>query len=110
MVARARWAGQEESSAGQEESSVSPSLTAVVVLVTVLHVAAFVVMILIRLSRDQADGTPAEHAKTRQCAICSEPATRLGYDGLDPNERRDPYTGRPYSTDLAHYHPLCAAH
>jgi len=89
---------------------VSPSLTTVVVLVTVLHVAAFVVMIMIRLRRDEADGTTAERAKIRQCAVCTEPATHLGYDGLDPNERRDPYTGRSYSTDLAHYQPLCASH
>ncbi|MGH3411211.1 MAG: hypothetical protein ACRDRJ_53230 [Streptosporangiaceae bacterium] len=42
--------------------------------------------------------------------MCSAPATRLGYDGLDPDERRDPYIGRPYSTELARYQPLCAAH
>jgi len=89
---------------------VSPSLTTVVVLVTVLHVAAFVVMIMIRLRRDEADGNTAERATIRPCAVCSEPATHLGYDGLDPDERRDPYTGRSYSTDLAHYQPLCASH
>jgi hypothetical protein len=40
-----------------------PQLT--IVLVTVLHVAAFVVMIMIRLRRDEADGTTAERAKVR---------------------------------------------
>jgi hypothetical protein len=69
---------------------VSRSLTTVVGLVTVLHVAAFVVMVMIRLRRDEADGTTAERAKIRQCAVCSEP--------------------RSYSTDLAHYQPLCASH
>ena len=49
-------------------------------------------------------------AQIRPCAVCSAPATHLGYDGLDPNERRDPYTSRPYSIDTAHYQPLCAAH
>jgi hypothetical protein len=89
---------------------VSPSLTTVVVLVTVPHVAAFVVMIMIRLRRDEADGTTAERAKIKQCAVCRQPATHLGYDGLDPNERRDPYTCRSYSTDLTRYQPLCASH
>jgi hypothetical protein len=42
--------------------------------------------------------------------VRSEPANHLGYDGLDPNERRDPHTGRSYSTDMARYQPLCAAH
>jgi hypothetical protein len=39
-----------------------------------------------------------------------QPSTHRGYDGLDPNEQRDPYTGRSYSTDMAHNQPLCAAH
>jgi hypothetical protein len=42
--------------------------------------------------------------------VCSEPAPYLVYDGLDPNEQHDPGTGRSYSTDMAHYQPLCAAH
>jgi hypothetical protein len=89
---------------------VSTSLTTVVILVTVLHVAAFAVMIMIRLRRDEANGSPRASAKVRPCAVCSEPATHLAYDGLDPNEQRDPHTGRPYSTDATHYQPLCAAH
>jgi hypothetical protein len=42
--------------------------------------------------------------------VCSEPATYLGYDGLDPDEQRHPDTGRPYSVNAVHYQPLCAAH
>jgi hypothetical protein len=42
--------------------------------------------------------------------MCSEPATYLGYDGLDPDAQRHPDTGRPYSVNAAHYQPLCAAH
>jgi hypothetical protein len=87
---------------------VSSSLTAVVVLVTVLHVAAFAVMIWIRVRRSEADGT--ESAVTTPCAVCGEPATHRSYDGLDPNEQYDPHTGRYWSADMAHYPPLCPAH
>ena len=86
------------------------SLTTLIVLVTLLHVAAFAVMIMIRLRREDADRATDETAMIRPCAVCSAPATHLGYDGLDPDERRDPHTGRPYSTDMARYQPLCAAH
>jgi hypothetical protein len=89
---------------------VSSSLTALVVLVTLLHVAAFVVMIVIRVRRNEVDGTTGESALITPCAVCGEPATHRGYDGLDPNEQRDPHTGRAYSTDMARYQPLCAAH
>jgi hypothetical protein len=89
---------------------VSSSLTSLIILVTLLHVAAFVVMVVIRVRRNEADGITGEIATITPCAVCSEPATHLGYDGLDPNERRDPHTGRSYSTDSAHYQPLCAAH
>ena len=88
----------------------SSSLTALVVLVTLLHVAAFVVMIVIRVRRNEVDGTTGESALITPCAVCGEPATHRGYDGLDPNEQRDPHTGRAYSTDMARYQPLCAAH
>jgi hypothetical protein len=91
------------------ESEVSSSLTTLIILVTLLHVAVFAVWIMIRLMRDPG-GTAAEGATVRPCAVCSEPATHLGYDGLDPNQRQDPYTGRSYSTDTAHYQPLCASH
>ena len=86
------------------------SLTTLVILVTLLHVGVFVIMIMIRLRRDGPDGATGDGATIRSCAMCSQPATHLGYDGLDPDERRDPHTGRSYSTDLAHYQPLCATH
>jgi len=92
------------------ESKVSSSLTTLVVLVTLLHVAALVVMIVIRVRRNEVDGTPGESALITPCAVCGEPATHRGYDGLDPKEQRDPHTGRAYSIDMAHYRPLCAAH
>jgi hypothetical protein len=96
---------------GREESAVSSSsLTTLIVLVTLLHVAVFAVMIMIRVWRNEADGTAGESTSTRSCAMCSEPATHLGYDGLDPDERHDPHTGRSYSTDVTHYQPLCATH
>ena len=61
--------------------------------------------------RSEADGpTTCESVNIMPCAVCGEPATGYGYDGLDPNERRDTHTGRPYSTDMAHYQPRCAAH
>ena len=88
----------------------SSSLATLIILITLIHVAAFVVMVMIRVWRNEADGATAESAKITPCAVCSQPATHLGYDGLDPNEQRDPHTGRSYSTDTAHYQPLCAAH
>jgi len=89
---------------------VSSSLTALIVLVTLIHVAAFVVMIVIRVRRNEVDGTRGTGTLATPCAVCGEPATHRRYDGLDSNEQRDPHTGRAYSTDLAHYRPLCSAH
>jgi hypothetical protein len=89
---------------------VSSSLTTLIVLITLIHVAAFVVMIVIRVRRNEVEGTAGKPALVTPCAVCSEPATHRSYDGLDPNEQRDPYTGRSYSTDMARYQPLCAAH
>jgi hypothetical protein len=89
---------------------VSASLTTLIVLVTLIHVAAFVVMIVIRIRRNEVEGTTGNSALITSCWVCGEPATHRSYDGLDPNEQRDPYTGRSYSTDMAHYRPLCAAH
>jgi hypothetical protein len=86
------------------------SLTTLVVLVTLLHVAVFAIMIMIRLRRDESGAAAGESATIRSCAMCSEPATHLSYDGLDPDERHDPHTGRSYSTDMARYQPLCATH
>ena len=88
----------------------SSSLTVLVVLVTLIHVAAFVLMIVIRVRRSEVEGTTGNSTLITACAVCGEPATHRSYDGLDPNEQRDPYTGRSYSTDMAHYQPLCAAH
>jgi hypothetical protein len=89
---------------------VNSSLTTVTILVTVIHVAALGVMIWIRVRRSEADGTTGESATITPCAVCGEPAIGLSYDGLDPNERRDPHTGRAWSDDVAHYRPACAAH
>ena len=86
------------------------TLTTLVILVTLLHVAVFVVMIVIRVRRTEPDGAAGHSAKITPCAVCGEPATRWNYDGLDPHEQRDPHTGRSWSTDMAHYQPLCAAH
>jgi hypothetical protein len=88
---------------------VGSSLTTLIILVTLLHVAVFAVWIWIRLMREPR-GTTGESANIRPCALCGEPATHLGYDGLDPNERHDPHTGRSYSTEMAYYQPLCATH
>jgi len=94
----------------QEGRAVSSSLTTLIILITLLHVAAFVIMVVIRVRRNEADGITDEGAKVTPCAVCSEPATHWSYDGLDPNEQHDPYTGRVYSIDMARYQPLCAAH
>ena len=88
----------------------SSSLTTLVILVTLIHVAVFVVMIVIRVRRTEPDGSAGGSAKTTPCAVCGDPATRWSYDGLDPDEQRDPHTGRSWSTDMAHYQPLCPAH
>jgi hypothetical protein len=89
---------------------VNSSLTTLIVLVTLLHVGVFVIMVMIRLRGGEASGTTGGSPAIRACAVCSEPATHLGYDGLDPDERHDPYTGRSYSTDMTHYQPVCATH
>jgi hypothetical protein len=88
----------------------SSSLTILIVLVTLIHVAAFAVMIVIRVRRNEVDGTAGKGGLITPCTVCGEPATHRGYDGLDPNEQRDPHTGRSYSIDMTHYQPLCAAH
>jgi hypothetical protein len=70
----------------------------VTILVSLLHVAALGVMILIQVWRSEADQpTTRESGKVTACAACGEPAAGRGYDGLDPNEQRDPYTGRAWS-------------
>jgi hypothetical protein len=86
------------------------SLTTLIVLITLIHLAALVVMLVIRIRRSEVDGTSGQTALITPCALCGEPASARRYDGLDPDERRDPHTGRSYSTNLAYYRPLCAAH
>lgn len=87
------------------------SLTTVTILVTLIHVAALGVMLWIRVRRSEADGpTTIESAKITPCAVCGEPSTGWGYDGLDPNEQRDPRTGRAWPDDMTHYRPVCATH
>lgn len=88
----------------------STSLAVLIILVTLIHVAAFAVMIVLRVRRNEVEGTAGDSAMIMPCSVCGEPATRRKYDGLDPNERRDPHTGRSYSTDMTFYQPLCAAH
>ena len=86
------------------------NLTTIVILVTVIHVAVLAFMIWFRVRRTAGDGLPVESAKITPCALCGEPATGWSYDGLDPNEQRDPHTGKAWSPDLTHYRPVCAAH
>ena len=88
----------------------STNLTLIVVLTSVIHVAALVVMIWIRVRRTEGDGIPAGSPKITPCALCGEPAAGWSYDGFDPNEQCDPHTGKTWSADMAHYRPLCAAH
>jgi hypothetical protein len=57
-----------------------------------------------------AGPTTRETGKVTACAVCGGPATGWGYDGLDPNEQRDPHTGRAWSADMTHYRPVCTAH
>lgn len=47
-------------------------------------------------------------AKGYTCAACGlRAALGWSYDQADPDELTDPYTGRAYSEDIAHYRPLC---
>jgi hypothetical protein len=89
---------------------VSTNLTLIVVATSVLHVAALVVMIWIRVRRTEGDGKPLVNEKITPCAVCGEPSAQWSYDGLDPNERRDPHTGEAWSPDMTHYRPVCATH
>jgi hypothetical protein len=89
---------------------VSSNLTLIVVLVSVIHVAVLVIMIWIRVRRTEGDGIPVAGPRITPCAVCGQAATDWSYDGLDPNEQRDPRTGEAWSPDMAHYRPLCPAH
>jgi hypothetical protein len=89
---------------------VSTNLTLIVILVSVIHVAVLAIMIWIRVRPTEGDGKRAESAKITPCAVCGEPAIGLSYDGLDPNEQRNPETGKAWSPDMTRYRPACAVH
>jgi hypothetical protein len=89
---------------------VSTNDTLIIALVTVIHVATLIVMIWIRVRRTPGDGLPAGGATIEPCALCGEPSTTYSYDGLDPDEQRDPHTGQIWSAGLSHYRPVCQAH
>jgi len=83
----------------------------VTVLVSLLHVAALGGMIWIRVRRSEADEpAPRESGKVTACACVRRAGYRLELGGLDPNEQRDPHTGRAWSADMTHYRPACTAH
>lgn len=86
------------------------NLTTIVVLVSIIHVAALAVMIWIRVRKTEGDGIVVKNPEVTPCSVCGAPATHRDYDGLDPNERRDPHTGQAWSVDVAHYPPMCDAH
>ena len=86
------------------------NLTMITVIVTVIHIAALAVMIWIRVRRTEGDGIVVPEPKVTPCAVCGEPASDWSYDGLDPDEQRDPHTGQAWSADVTHYRPVCAAH
>ncbi len=46
-------------------------------------------------------------ARDQRCAECGRPARYWCYDGADPDEHRDPGSGRRYSLDPARYRPRC---
>jgi hypothetical protein len=89
---------------------VSTSLTTLVIVITLIHAAALAIMIWIRVRRTEADGAAAGTPAIPPCAVCGAPSTHRSYDGLDPNAQFNPRTGRYWSTDVAHYPPLCEAH
>jgi hypothetical protein len=92
---------------------VSSNLTVIVIVVSAIHLAVFAVMVWIRVRPCEADGVPVRStsgANVTPCAVCGEPATHRGYDGLDPDEQYDRDTGQHWSADMAHYPSLCAAH
>lgn len=58
-------------------------------------------------SSHQRVGRRLGPASTRACQHCGKPARHWAYDHADPDEVTDP-RGISYSTDPAHYLPLCA--
>jgi len=68
-----------------------------------------------RRTRSESLGYHGVHHRLREqrgpatehpCQRCGAPAAQWAYDHGDPDERQDPKRG-PYSTDPAHYMPLC---
>jgi hypothetical protein len=89
---------------------VNSNLTTIVILVSIIHVAVMVLMIWIRVRRTPGDGITVPDPKITPCTVCGEPAINWNYDGLDPDEQRDPHSGRVWSAHADHYRPVCAAH
>ena len=89
----------------------SNNLTALIIVVSVMHIAVIGVWAVIRFWPGEIFGTTRESTRAiTPCAVCGEPATHREYDGLDPDEQHNPHTGRAWSEDMTHYRPLCAAH
>jgi rubredoxin len=89
---------------------VNSNLTLIIILVSVIHVAVLAVMIWIRVRPTEGDGIMVASPKVSPCAVCGEAATDWAYDGLDPDERHDPHSGKAWSADMTHYRPVCTAH
>jgi hypothetical protein len=89
---------------------VHSNLTMIVVLVSAIHVVVLAGMIWIRVRRTEGDGIPVAQPKITPCAVCGEPASDWSYDGLDPDEQRDPHTNQAWSPDMSHYRLVCGAH
>jgi hypothetical protein len=110
IVAGTGCAGQHGLCLAGRKTKVDSNLTAIILLVTVIHVVVLVAMIWIRVRRTEGDGISVGSSKITPCALCGEPATDWSYDGLDPNEQHDSHTGKAWSADVAHYRPVCVAH
>ena len=65
----------------------SSSLTTLIVLVSGIHVAAFAVMIVIRVRRNEVEGTTGNSALITACAMCGEPATQGPPQVMNPSVR-----------------------
>ena len=86
------------------------SLTILIILLSVFHVGVMALMLWIRIYRTKQERAIVVPVPATPCARCGQPSTHQEYDGLDPNEQRDPHTGRAWSADLTRYQPLCDAH
>jgi hypothetical protein len=86
------------------------SLTILIILLSVFHVGVMALMLWIRIYRTKQERAIVVPVPATPCARCGQPSTHQEYDGLDPNEQRDPHTGRAWSADLTRYQPMCDAH